>query len=126
MHRKHRIATKARIDLRQTTEKERGCARGRDYACVRACCTEAGSILRGFGHAPLSPFDCHRHATVWFTQPRWLVLREYILNHIVHHRAQFGVYLRMQGIAVPAIYNDSAGEKGGVFRTMGRLRSDDE
>jgi uncharacterized damage-inducible protein DinB len=54
--------------------------------------------------------------TVWFTQPRWLVLRGYILNHIVHHRAQLGVYLRLQGIAVPAIYNDSADEKGGVFR----------
>lgn len=53
---------------------------------------------------------------VWFTQPRWLVLREFILNHIVHHRAQLGVYLRLHGIAVPAIYNDSADEKGGVFR----------
>jgi hypothetical protein len=53
---------------------------------------------------------------VWFTETRWLVLREYILNHIVHHRAQLGVYLRLQGIAVPAIYNDSADEKGGVFR----------
>ena len=53
---------------------------------------------------------------VLFTQPRWLVLREYIFNHIVHHRAQLGVYLRLNGIAVPAIYNDSADEKGGVFR----------
>jgi uncharacterized damage-inducible protein DinB len=53
---------------------------------------------------------------VWFTQRRWLVLREFILNHIVHHRAQLGVYLRLQGIAVPAIYNDSADEKGGVFK----------
>ena len=39
-----------------------------------------------------------------------------VLNHIVHHRAQLGVYLRLQGVAVPAIYNDSADEKGGVFR----------
>src|SRR5438034_6495148 len=35
----------------------------------------------------------------WFTQARWLVLREYILNHIIHHRPQLGVYLRLQGIA---------------------------
>ncbi len=53
---------------------------------------------------------------VWFTQKRWLVLRTYILNHIVHHRAQLGVYLRMNGVSVPAIYNDSADEKGGMFR----------
>ena len=52
----------------------------------------------------------------WFTETRWLVIREYILNHIVHHRAQLGMYLRHHGIAVPAIYNDSADEKGGVFR----------
>lgn len=52
----------------------------------------------------------------FFTQPRWLVLRTYILNHAVHHRAQLGVYLRLNGIAVPAIYNDSADEKGGMFR----------
>jgi uncharacterized damage-inducible protein DinB len=55
---------------------------------------------------------------LWFTQPRWLALREYILNHIVHHRAQLGIYLRMHSIPVPAIYNDSADEKGGVFRDM--------
>jgi len=54
---------------------------------------------------------------VWFTQPRWLALRAYILNHVIHHRAQLGVYLRMHDIAVPAIYNDSADEKGGVFRS---------
>ena len=51
-----------------------------------------------------------------FTQPRWLALRTYILNHNVHHRAQLGVYLRLNGVSVPAIYNDSADEKGGMFR----------
>ena len=51
-----------------------------------------------------------------FTQPRWLALRTYVLNHNIHHRAQLGVYLRLNGISVPAIYNDSADEKGGMFR----------
>jgi hypothetical protein len=62
------------------------------------------------------PWTLRAGDDVWFTQPRWLALREYILNHIVHHRAQLGVYLRMHNIPVPAIYNDSADEKGGVFR----------
>ena len=53
---------------------------------------------------------------LWFAQPRWLVIRAFILNHIVHHRAQLGVYLRLLDVPVPAIYNDSADEKGGVFR----------
>jgi uncharacterized damage-inducible protein DinB len=64
----------------------------------------------------LTTWTLKSRGDVWFTQARWLVLREYILNHIVHHRAQLSVYLRLQGIAVPAIYNDSADEKGGVFQ----------
>jgi uncharacterized damage-inducible protein DinB len=52
--------------------------------------------------------------TLW-SQPRWLVLRTFFLNHAVHHRAQLGVYLRLLGIPVPPVYNDSADEKGGMF-----------
>jgi uncharacterized damage-inducible protein DinB len=54
--------------------------------------------------------------TLW-TQPRWLVLRTIIMNHAVHHRAQLGVFLRLLGVPVPAVYNDSADEKGGMFMT---------
>ncbi|MBC7790755.1 MAG: damage-inducible protein DinB [Anaerolineae bacterium] len=50
-----------------------------------------------------------------FTQPGFLVFRTYFLNHMVHHRAQLGMFLRMTGVAVPAIYNDSADESGGMF-----------
>ena len=50
-----------------------------------------------------------------FSQPRGLVYRTFILNHLVHHRAQLGVYLRALGVPVPAVYNDSADEKGGMF-----------
>ena len=50
-----------------------------------------------------------------FSQPRGLVYRTFIVNHLVHHRAQLGVFLRMVGVAVPAVYNDSADEKGGMF-----------
>lgn len=64
----------------------------------------------------LKPWTLRMGGQVIFTKPRWLALREYIFNHIVHHRAQLGVYLRLNGISVPAIYNDSADEKGGVFR----------
>jgi hypothetical protein len=52
--------------------------------------------------------------TLW-SQPRWLILKTFFLNHAVHHRAQLGVYLRLLGIPVPAVYNDSADDKGGMF-----------
>ncbi|MBI1786651.1 MAG: DinB family protein [Acidobacteria bacterium] len=47
-----------------------------------------------------------------FTMPRSAVLRSMIMNHNVHHRAQLGVYLRLNDIPVPAIYGPSADEAG--------------
>jgi uncharacterized damage-inducible protein DinB len=45
-----------------------------------------------------------------FTLPRIGVLRSFILNHTIHHRAQLGVYLRLNDIPVPSIYGPSADE----------------
>ncbi|HEY6307641.1 MAG TPA: DinB family protein [Candidatus Angelobacter sp.] len=45
-----------------------------------------------------------------FTLPRIGVLRSFILNHTIHHRAQLGVYLRLNDVAVPSIYGPSADE----------------
>ncbi len=47
---------------------------------------------------------------VIFTQPRAGVLRGMIFNHLVHHRAQLSVYLRMNDVPVPALYGPSADE----------------
>jgi uncharacterized damage-inducible protein DinB len=46
-----------------------------------------------------------------FDGTRFLAYREMFLNHLVHHRAQLGVYLRMNNIPVPAVYGPSADEK---------------
>jgi uncharacterized damage-inducible protein DinB len=45
-----------------------------------------------------------------FTLPRIAVLRSFIMNHTIHHRAQLGVYLRLNDIPVPSIYGPSADE----------------
>jgi uncharacterized damage-inducible protein DinB len=45
-----------------------------------------------------------------FTMPRVAVLRTMIFNHIVHHRGQLSVYLRLCDIPVPSIYGPSADE----------------
>jgi uncharacterized damage-inducible protein DinB len=44
------------------------------------------------------------------TTPRFKVWRSLMLNHWYHHRGQLTVYLRLLGIAVPAIYGPSADE----------------
>ena len=45
-----------------------------------------------------------------FTLPRIGVLRSMILNHLIHHRAQMGVYLRLNDLPVPSLYGPSADE----------------
>jgi uncharacterized damage-inducible protein DinB len=42
---------------------------------------------------------------------RYLTLRSFMLNHLVHHRAQLGVYLRLVDVPVPQMYGPTADEK---------------
>ena len=44
------------------------------------------------------------------TMPRSAVLRNVVMNHLIHHRAQLGVYLRMHDIPLPSVYGPSADE----------------
>lgn len=48
--------------------------------------------------------------TVYFTMPRIGVLRGMVLNHAIHHRAQLGLYLRLNDVPVPSVYGPSADE----------------
>jgi len=48
-----------------------------------------------------------------FSGTRFLAYREMFLNHLVHHRAQLGVYLRLNGRPVPSTYGPSADETMG-------------
>lgn len=48
-----------------------------------------------------------------FDGQRFLAYRQMFLNHLVHHRAQLGVYLRLNGEAVPATYGPSADDTMG-------------
>jgi len=45
-----------------------------------------------------------------FTMPRVSAFRSFVLNHLIHHRGQLSVYLRLNDIPVPPIYGPSADE----------------
>lgn len=45
-----------------------------------------------------------------FSMPRLAVLRSMVLNHVIHHRGQLSVYLRLSNVPVPSIYGPSADE----------------
>jgi uncharacterized damage-inducible protein DinB len=42
--------------------------------------------------------------------PKVGIIRTMVMSHTIHHRAQMGVYLRLNGVPVPAIYGPSADE----------------
>ena len=44
------------------------------------------------------------------TMPRAAVVRGFVISHTIHHRAQLGVYLRLNDVPVPSIYGPSADE----------------
>ena len=48
---------------------------------------------------------------IYFQLPKQVVVRVWALNHLFHHRAQLGVYLRMLDIPVPGVYGPSADEQ---------------
>jgi uncharacterized damage-inducible protein DinB len=58
----------------------------------------------------LKPWSLLVQGKAVLTMPRIGVIRSMVMNHIIHHRAQLGVYYRMNGVPVPALYGPSADE----------------
>lgn len=48
---------------------------------------------------------------VWYSAPRATVIRSFVLNHAIHHRAILTVYLRLNDIPVPGMYGPSGDEQ---------------
>jgi uncharacterized damage-inducible protein DinB len=44
------------------------------------------------------------------SMPRSAVMRGVVMNHMIHHRAQLGVFLRLNEVAIPGMYGPSADE----------------
>jgi uncharacterized damage-inducible protein DinB len=74
---------------------------------------DARSAISVAGDADYAvPWSLKHGAQVLFTAPRGVVVRQHI-NHLVHHRGQLTVYLRLLDVPVPSIYGPTADEKWG-------------
>ncbi len=72
---------------------------------------DARAALVGVSDADLmKPWSLLKSGLVLMTMPRIACLRTLVMNHAIHHRAQLGVYLRLNDIPVPAVYGPSADE----------------
>lgn len=59
----------------------------------------------------LSPWTLKSGGHEIFTLPRIAAVRSFVMNHMIHHRGQLSVYLRLRNVAVPPIYGPSADEQ---------------
>jgi uncharacterized damage-inducible protein DinB len=62
------------------------------------------------GAALDEPWSLKMGEQVLFTSPRGEVVRQH-LNHLIHHRGQLTVYIRLVDVAVPSIYGPTADER---------------
>lgn len=58
----------------------------------------------------MAPWTLKREGHVIFSMPRTSVWRSFVMNHLIHHRAQLGVYLRLKDVPLPSMYGPSADE----------------
>ena len=59
----------------------------------------------------MKPWSLKVRGHIAFTLPKVVVLRTMVMNHMVHHRGQLTVYLRLNDVAVPSLYGPSADER---------------
>lgn len=89
-------AAKSHADLLETFD--------RNVAAARAALAGASD------EQLLKPWTLFKTGNTIFTLPRIAALRSFVMNHSIHHRAQLGVYLRLNDVPVPGLYGPSADE----------------
>jgi uncharacterized damage-inducible protein DinB len=76
-------------------------------------CATAGraALAKATDEQMMKPWSLLAGGKPVFTMPRAVVFRGFVMNHMIHHRAQLGVYLRLNDVPVPSIYGPSADEQ---------------
>ncbi len=70
---------------------------------------EAREVIAGAPDSEfMVPWTFKDNGRAIFTLPRAAVLRSFVMNHIIHHRGQLSVYLRMNDVPLPPIYGPTA------------------
>ena len=59
----------------------------------------------------LTPWTLKKGGHELFTMPKISAIRTFVMNHLIHHRGQLSVYLRLRNVPVPAMYGPTADEQ---------------
>lgn len=71
--------------------------------------TRASLVGKGDGEFVV-PWALKRNGQTIFSMPKSAVWRSFVMSHLIHHRAQLSVYLRMNDVPIPSMYGPSADE----------------
>lgn len=76
--------------------------------------TAGRAVLAGVSESQLDqPWQLLMGGKVLLTASRYEILRQSVINHLVHHRAQLGVCYRLLDVPVPMVYGPTADEGWG-------------
>jgi uncharacterized damage-inducible protein DinB len=59
----------------------------------------------------MSIWELRRGTQVLMSMPRITALRRFVIHHLIHHRGQLTVYLRLRGVPLPPLYGPTADER---------------
>lgn len=68
------------------------------------------------------PWTLKKHGQPLFTLPRVACLRSFVLNHLIHHRGQLTVYLRLVDVPLPPVYGPTADLTGDELAKQAQKR----
>jgi uncharacterized damage-inducible protein DinB len=97
------------LDLSQPFEQPQPKTTEELLALFEQTSAEARKALEGVSDEELmKPWTLRMGDRTIFTMPKIAVIRGMVMNHIIHHRAQLTVYLRLNDVPVPGLYGPSA------------------
>jgi uncharacterized damage-inducible protein DinB len=73
-----------------------------------AAATEA--LKRQSNDRLLAKWQFKKNGQLVLEMPRMGMIRSFLMNHLIHHRGQLSVYLRLQNVPLPSIYGPTADE----------------
>ena len=69
------------------------------------------SLARATDAEMLAPWALKQGDQEIFSIPRVAAVRSFVMNHLIHHRGQLSVYLRLKDVPLPAMYGPTADEQ---------------
>ena len=97
------------LDLAQAFDPPKGGSKQAVLDHFEASVKRGRELLATAADATLmSPWTLSANGNPMFTAPRIGVVRSFVFSHLIHHRAQLALYLRLNNVPVPSIYGPTA------------------